>query len=546
MPSKLLVVDPSTNAKSEVALDSVELCIGRAPGQNDIVLAEDRVSRRHAVIKRSGKSFVIQDLDSANGTFVNGQRIKERVLADRDVVSIGNCNLIYEEQAAEAAIKYSHQKLSGTIVVRSIEQLGLPISPRSTRAHATEEDIEVLRKRADALLRLYELSQLLRSEFSLDDIFKKVSEMLFRTTPADRYVVLLKERDSSKLVPFATEFRSRSAGQTDTSISISQAILDKVLSERAALLSYDAQADERLVKSQSILIQQIHSVMCAPLLSQDDVLGVIYVDCRQKSRTFTTDDLDMLNALAVQTSMAVDNALTHDQLLKEALARSTYGRFMPRHVVEQILADPDALSLGGANQVVTTLYSDIRGFTTMSEQLAPEVVVKLLNEYFGEMTPIVFEHDGLLDKYIGDGLMALFGVPYSSDKAAANAVGAAVAMQRRMITLNEELQRLSLPTIAIGIGLNTGTVTVGYIGSDQRTDYTAIGDAVNVAARLEQQAGPWQILISQSTRDAMGDVFPVKTVGEIKVKGRTVPAQVFEVEWRLAKDPGPDETLIPA
>jgi adenylate cyclase len=218
---------------------------------------------------------------------------------------------------------------------------------------------------------------------------------------------------------------------------------------------------------------------------------------------------------------------------------------MPRHVVELILADPDALSLGGANQVVTTLYSDIRGFTTMSERLAPEVVVKLLNEYFGEMTPIVFEHEGLLDKYIGDGLMALFGVPYSSDKAAANAVGAAVAMQQRMITLNEELQRLSLPEIAIGIGLNTGTVTVGYIGSDQRTDYTAIGDAVNVAARLEQQAGPWQILISQSTRDAMGDVFPVKPVGEIRVKGRTLPAQVFEVEWRTAQDPGPEETLVP-
>jgi adenylate cyclase len=131
---------------------------------------------------------------------------------------------------------------------------------------------------------------------------------------------------------------------------------------------------------------------------------------------FSTDDLDLLNALAVETSMAVDNAITHEQLLKEALARAAYGRFMPRHVVDEILANPNALSLGGNNQVVTTLLSDVRGFTAMSGNLPPETVVRLLNRYLREMTPIIFEHQGLLDKYMGDGLMALFGVPYEGQR----------------------------------------------------------------------------------------------------------------------------------
>jgi adenylate cyclase len=279
-------------------------------------------------------------------------------------------------------------------------------------------------------------------------------------------------------------------------------------------------------------MQRIRSIMCAPLIGAKGIIGVIYVDCQMRGKTFSADDLDMLNALAAQTSLAVDNATTHDQLLKEALARAAYGRFMPRHVVEQILIDPEALCLGGTNQEVTVLFSDIRGFTGLAESLAPETVVKLLNEYFADMTPIIFSHRGLLDKYLGDGMMAVFGAPYPSEESAANAVAAAIDMQRRMVSLNEELAEAGLPQIAIGIGINTGTVTVGYIGSEQRTDYTVIGDTVNLTARLEKQAGPWQILISQRTLEAVGGRFPVSMFGEVQLRGKSLPVQVYEVVWR--------------
>jgi len=228
----------------------------------------------------------------------------------------------------------------------------------------------------------------------------------------------------------------------------------------------------------------------------------------------------------------VDNALTHKRLLREELARAKYRRFMPPHVVDEILANPDTLNLGGTNSFITALFSDIRGFTSMSERLTPQDVVQILNEYFADMTPIVFEHQGLLDKFMGDGLMALFGVPYAREDAASNAVIAAIEMQRRMIRVNEDLTALGLSEIAIGIGINTGTATVGYIGSRDRTDYTAIGDTVNLAARLEKQAGAGQIIISRFTFEALSQEFPVRPCDQIRVKGKAEPVQIYEVLWK--------------
>ena len=542
MPPKLRIANQITGHKSEVELMLDDTRIGRAPGRNELVFNDDRVSRQHATIRRVNNTYVLTDHDSANGTFVNGLRIKERVLSNHDTISIGNYALVYEEQEGLPSISFDNMQM-GAVVLRDPERITLS-APKTQasddqRVASLPEDVDALRKKAETLSRLYELSRVLSSVFSLKEIFKKVSEMIFRTTRADRFVVLLRDPTSGELKPFATEFRSPSAPLHGTTISISQTVLDRVVGERVALLSYDAQTDERLKQSRSIVMQQVRSVMCAPLLGKEGVLGAIYVDSQRLMQVFTPEDLDMLNALAAQTSMAVDNAITHDQLVKEALARAAYGRFMPRHVVEQILADPQALSLGGTNQSVTVLFSDIRGFTTIAESLPPDIVVRMLNEFFSDMTPIVFGHRGLLDKYIGDAVMAIFGAPYPSDDSAAGAVAAAIAMQRRMLTLNEELKEAGLPQLGMGIGINTGMVTVGYIGSEQRTDYTVIGDAVNLAARLEGEATAWQILISAATLAAIGDNFRVKPVGQLPLKGKSLPVQVYEVIWRPEDQPIP-------
>jgi len=544
MEVKLVITDTGTGGTFEFCPTRDETRIGRGVDLNDIVLDDAQVSRQHAVIRRSGDVFALIDHGSANGTFIGGQRVNEHGLKDGDSFTIGKYTFEFRHQATAVSIKYDEQKIGSTVLFRAPSEL-TSVIPKIDSIAASFTDagskslfdyIEVLRKKAETLARIYELNQMLGSDFSQEDIFKKVSEMVFRLTPADRFLVLLKDAGASELAIVAAEFRTAESTQERGEINISRTVVERVMADRVSLLSFDTLSDERFMEAKSIVMQNISSVMCAPLLGKDGVLGVIYVDCRERMKLLREDDLDLLNAVAAETSIAVDNALTHKRLVKEELARAKYRRFMPAHVVDEILANPDGVMLGGANCCVTVLFSDIRGFTSMSEQLSPEIVVQILNEYFADMTPIVFNHHGLLDKFMGDGMMALFGVPYPMDDAAASAVSAAIAMQRGMSRLNEDLKTLGLSEIAIGIGINTGTVTVGYIGSRERTDYTAIGDAVNLAARLEKRAEAGQIIISRSTLDAIGGQFPLRPCDRIKVKGKQESVEIFEVLWQEASE----------
>ncbi len=539
MPVKLIVRDSYSGNTREYELKNELTRIGRAADRNDIVLDDAQVSREHAQIRRVRDSYLIVDLNSANGTYIDGKRVKERALASGDTITISRYTLQLKEQEAQVSIKYDlNQPVGGTVVLKKPGDVSaeIPKIDRSSISTSAADQqsvinyIEVLTKKAETLSRIYELNRMLGSDFDQDAIFKKVSEMVFRLTHAERFFVLLKD-EAGELKTVAAEFRNASAAQSGEEITLSKTVVDRVLEERVSLLSFDTASDERFVKAQSIILQNIRSVMCAPLLGKTDVLGAIYVDSREATKILREDDLELLNAVAAETSIAIDNAISHKLLVREELARAKYRRFMPPHVVDEILANPNTLNLGGTNSMLTLLFSDIRNFTSMSESLSPETVVKILNEYFSVMTPIVFDNQGILDKYMGDGMMALFGVPYQSENAAADAVAAAIAMQRKMGAVNEGLRAMGLSEIAIGIGINTGMVTVGYIGSEERTDYTAIGDAVNLAARLEKQAQAGQIIISRSTYEALGDRYPVRQCDEIMVKGKREPVQIYEVLW---------------
>ncbi|HKQ51157.1 MAG TPA: adenylate/guanylate cyclase domain-containing protein, partial [Pyrinomonadaceae bacterium] len=241
---------------------------------------------------------------------------------------------------------------------------------------------------------------------------------------------------------------------------------------------------------------------------------------------------------ASQTAVAVENARAHERLAREEVARANYGRFLPEYVVKQMLENPESFKLGGVNQTITVLFADIRGFTRLSEHANPEKVVQLLNKYFSAMTDIIFAHGGTLDKYLGDGLMALFGAPTATPQDATNALNAAVAMQRRVISINQELRAEGLGEIGVGVGLHTGEAVVGYIGSERRSEYTAIGDTVNTASRLESNSKGGQILLSDATARAATSRYPLKQRDPIYVKNRAQPVPLFEVEWESGKSQG--------
>ncbi|MBB3109973.1 adenylate cyclase [Paenibacillus phyllosphaerae] len=207
-----------------------------------------------------------------------------------------------------------------------------------------------------------------------------------------------------------------------------------------------------------------------------------------------------------------------------------FGRFVPRTVVDEMLASGEEIKVGGQRRDISVVFVDIRGFTPMSEKLEPEQVIQVLNEYLDICTKAVFKWNGTLDKFIGDGVMAIFGAPVDLPNHPELAVQAALEMKRQSADLEERcLREIGLP-VRFGIGINSGPAVVGNIGSEMlRLDYTAIGDTVNLAARLEANAKPGQILISEETLARVEGLFETETIGEIKVKGKEMPVLVTQV-----------------
>lgn len=208
-----------------------------------------------------------------------------------------------------------------------------------------------------------------------------------------------------------------------------------------------------------------------------------------------------------------------------------FTRYVSQYVMEKILSAETVAKLEGERRKITVLFSDVREFTHLAERLAPEEVVSLLNEYFKAMIDIIFKHHGTLDKFMGDGLMVEFGAPLDDALQERNAVDAAIAMQKEMVSLGVQWKSQGKPSLKIGIGIHTGQAIVGNIGSEVRMEYTAIGDTVNVAARLEQmtKAIDVPILISEATHAAVKDHFTFKNLGSKTLPGREVPITVYSV-----------------
>ena len=211
--------------------------------------------------------------------------------------------------------------------------------------------------------------------------------------------------------------------------------------------------------------------------------------------------------------------------------RQTFQHYFSPQVMEEILKNPDALKLGGQKKEVTILFSDIRNFTTITESLPPEQLTMLLQEYFTEMSKEILATDGVLDKFIGDAIMAFWGAPVEQPDHADRAVKTAVTMIKRLKVLQKKWLRQGLPEIDAGVGINTGVVTVGNMGSTERFDYTLIGDAVNAAARLEGLNKEYKthIIISESTKKSLVKKYPLKSLGQVLVKGKAKPIKIYHL-----------------
>ncbi len=558
--AEITITEPTGRSWKINLVPGKSYTIGRAK-ENDIVLNDRRVSRKHAFIFTAGNEFKVVDgfiengqlLRSVNHVFVNGTPLLEAELKPGDVIVIGESRLEFQKEPSPAATRYERvpmpdvaqtpinfddAPLGHTQVQISVNDLlGARSDVSIETVMASPGEVKDLRRKAKILELLFEMSKTLGTVFELKEIFEKATDLIFRGTPADRVVALLAEEDNSgkiidnTLYQIGSKTRDESFEKLTAKLSVSRTITQKVMREKVAVLSQDAKTDEQFQGAESIVSQGVRSTICAPLVTQSGVHGVLYADRLDPFAAFSADHLELISAVSALTAVTVETVKAHKRLAREEVARANYSRFMPEYVVKQLLENPDSFKLGGVNQTITVLFADIRGFTSMSERENPENVVAFLNHYFSAMTEIIFAHGGTLDKYIGDELMALFGAPTATPDDARNAVTVAVTMQKRIVGLNAELAEMGYGGISVGVGLHTGVATVGYIGSEQRSEYTAIGDTVNLASRLQSNSKGGQILISEATAEAAGNIFPMTKREPLKVKNRQQPVNLFEVKW---------------
>jgi adenylate cyclase len=265
------------------------------------------------------------------------------------------------------------------------------------------------------------------------------------------------------------------------------------------------------------------------------VLGIIYLDNQAATHSFSEEDLSFLTAFSGIVAVAIENSQLIERVRREAVVLSNFQRYFAPDLARQIAGAEGEVQLGGAKRDVVVLFSDIRGFTPLSERMSPDEIASLLTEYFSEMVDVVFEHGGTLDKFIGDAVMALWGAPLARLDAADQAVRAAVAMQRRIDWLNAEWSRQGRQTIAVGIGINAGEVFAGNIGSVKRLEYTVIGDPVNTASRLCSKAGPGEVLLSERLYRELASPPPVRALEPLPLKGKAQAVPVYSVD--LQADP---------
>jgi adenylate cyclase len=378
---------------------------------------------------------------------------------------------------------------------------------------------------APRLLKLLtEISRTLVGTQPIDEVLGHVVDGAFESTRATRALLLLYDESAAALVPRVVRHREGARGST----RISRTILDQVIKDRVSMLALNAQVDPRLDMSQSIRTLDIRSFMCAPLWHEQEIIGVLYVDNPQGAK-FTIEDLDLFTAFSNYAAVAIAQARLAAQVLEETRRRERLQRYHSPAVVDRILksgGEADA-PLIAHERDLTVLFADLVGFTTMAEGMQPQQVAVLLNAFFTKMADAIFQHDGTLDKFIGDSVLAIFGAPLDLPNHALNAVQSAQSMRRALQALNEERPEAALK---MRIAVHTGVALVGDIGSPKRREYSVLGDVVNTAARIEESvAGAGQIVVSRATFDRLNGQIPAKSLGAVSLRGRSEPVEMFEI-----------------
>lgn len=499
--------------------------MGRHPN-NTLRLVDREVSKEHCVVEKVGNTYLLRDLNSSNGTFVNGRKVRELRLRDGDEIALGNSRLIFHDGGTNQSTNTS----AGVTVVASAQSmpafLATVAQMESAEFRPADKlnDIESLKQDYEKLRIANEFHRLVGMERDLKSLLDKILKVAFQLLAADNAVVFLAGEDGS-LSPQAVLKRKPDQGE----VVVSDTVLKRVSETRSAVLTADAILDSRFSSSESIVAQGIRSAMAVPLLSKGVLRGVLFCDTRERTNAFSEKDLKVLSGIASQAAIALENSELARKVEQEAVTRAELSRFLAPAVAEAVVSGKVELLRVGRLAEVSCIFADIRGFTSMAEADSPQETVAMLNTFFTAMANCIFTHEGNLDKFIGDCVMATWGPPITHPDDAARALRCALDMLEEIAQMNSNRVAIGKKPIEVGIGVNTGQAVVGYIGSNERHEFTAIGDSVNTASRLCGLAKGGEVLASDLTIKRAGPGFKVEPVSVLQVKGKEKGVSTFRV-----------------
>jgi adenylate cyclase len=381
---------------------------------------------------------------------------------------------------------------------------------------------------------LYELARDLSSSLELDVVLRKVMDRVITLMKAARGFIVLVDPDTNIMSV------QMSAGEADEEKARqflgSKTVIERVVRSGEAVVSTDASLDDRFKGQQSVIMQNLRSIIAVPLVVKGKVIGAVYVDSPFRAAIFEENDKEFLQAISDLAAIAIDNARQYE---RSEFLRQVFEAHVNKQVTDYVLtrSGRTLTFIQGERREVTMLNSDIAGFSTLTQSMDAEELVQFLNDYFQRMIRVVLDHGGNIDKFQGDGMLVVFGAPNPMGDHAERALNAALAMVREIDTFNRELVESGRDAIAVGMGLDTGEVVAGHVGSGDRMEFTLIGVPVNNSAYLSK-VRPARVLMSETTRSRVPEGFQVSHFEPMVLKGAKGPQPIYKLELSPSRSRG--------
>jgi len=488
-----------------------EFVLGRAHENSPTLLDlsfDKKISRLHARIWKENGDAWIEDHQSLHGTLLNNAEIKgkgRQRLRIGDVILVGESTLRVESIEASDPFTQTNYLEFGAILSADEKQAEAGVSIDRV-LDATDLDSVYAKATGDAgakRLRLVcELPLQFASKTQLEDLLPTIVDRLVELVPnAESWALALRDPQTNTLL--------LKAYRSEHDPHLSETLSRRAMSERKAFIWNRSVTGDM---SGTIMQSSIITGMYAPLLWQDEAFGVICAESRRLDGMFTEEDLRLIVFMAQYAAMAVGSHRLQEKLRQESIVSAKLLRQFSPKVAERLLKHRGNLRLGGERSEVTILNSDIRGFTKLTEDMEPDDVVEMLNDYFAELVPILFSYQGTIDKFIGDAILAVFGSPEPDPKQYEHAVRAAMEMQAAVMRVSQTRRARGLPSAEPGIGIHCGEVVHGFVGTPDRMEFTVIGDVVNKAARYCAGAAKGEVLISPEMHERVWRIVQVETV----------------------------------